>query len=170
MGIFHRYKSEIHGNYRRAYLRCGLATGLLLGVYVLVRYLMGKPVENPESMVMDGVMLIAVLVTGIAYRKSLPEGKVTLKEMMLFGIGLAVVASVVYGLMLWGIGVVFKEQTVVFTRVLAGQEIGVDDEQLGYWALWWALLTAVKMAIVGGLGAFLTAILLKNEKSDIKRS
>ena len=108
MGIFHRYNSTIHGNYRKAYLRSGLITGLLLSAYVLIRLLMGKPLESPTSYVSDAVMLVAVFLFMAFYRNSLPDKKITLKEAMLFGIGTAVVAAFIYGLALWAFGIAFQ--------------------------------------------------------------
>ena len=83
MGIFHRYSSTIHGNYRQAYLRCGLLTGALLAAYLLVRCLMGSPVGSPLSYVSDAVLLVCIFLFSAYYRNSLPDKLVTLKELML---------------------------------------------------------------------------------------
>ena len=109
MSIFHRYSSTIHGNYRKAYLRSGLITGVLLAAYLFSRLLMGKPLESPTSYVSDAVMLVAVFLFMAFYRNSLPDKKITLKEAMLFGIGTAVIAAIFYGLMLWAVGVAFPQ-------------------------------------------------------------
>ena len=85
MGIFHRYESEIHGNYRKGYLRFGTITGVVLMLYILVRYLMGKPAESPEAYLTDGIMLVSVFIFTYLYRNAMPEKKATLKELMLLG-------------------------------------------------------------------------------------
>ena len=169
MGIFHRYNSTIHGNYRKAYLRSGLITGLLLSAYVLIRLLMGKPLESPTSYVSDAVMLVAVFLFMAFYRNSLPDKKITLKEAMLFGIGTAVVAAFIYGLALWAFGLAFQQQTALFSTTMTGNEVTTQDPQLHYWAAWWAIYSFVMMALLGSFGAFVAAIFFRNEKSDIKK-
>ena len=168
MGIFHRYNSTIHGNYRKAYLRSGLITGVMLAAYVLIRLLMGKPLESPTSYVSDAVMLVAVFLFMAFYRNSLPDKKITLKEAMLFGIGTAVVAAFIYGLALWAFGLAFQQQTALFSTTMTGNEVTTQDPQLHYWAAWWAIYSFVMMALLGSFGAFVAAIFFRNEKSDIK--
>ena len=169
MGIFHRYNSTIHGNYRKAYFRSGLTTGLLLAAYVLVRLLMGSPLESPTSYVSDAVMLVAVFLFLAFYRNSLPEKKITLKEAMLFGIGLSVVASFIYGAALWAIGFAHPQQVVLFTNTVTAQEITMQDPQLHYWAAWWGIYSLILMALLGSFGALVAAIFFRNEKSDIRK-
>lgn len=169
MAIFHRYKSEIHGNYRRAYLRSGLATGVLLALYVLVRLLSGSPMESPVSLIVDAILLVVLILLTAWYRNSLPEKKITLKEAMLFGIGTAAVAGVVYGLLLWAIGLGSQPQTVLFTNtMLGGNSVDLQNPQLHYWAAWWAIVAGVETIVLGAFAAFLAAIFFRNEKSEIK--
>lgn len=168
MSIFHRYSSTIHGNYRRAYLRCGAVTGLLLAAYVLVRLLMNRPLESPASYVSDAILLVAIFLMAAYYRNSLEDKKVTLKELMLFGMGLSAVAAIVYGLLLWGIGLLYKQQTVLFTATMTGQEVTLLDPQLHYWAVLWGLVAAVEMLLLGCFGTFVMAIFFRNEKPEIK--
>lgn len=169
MAIFHRYKSEIHGNYRRAYLRSGLTTGVLLALYVLVRLLSGSPMESPVSLIVDAILLVVLILLTAWYRNSLPEKKITLKEAMLFGIGTAAVAGVVYGLLLWAIGLGSQPQTVLFTNtMLGGNSVDLQNPQLHYWAAWWAIVAGVETIVLGAFAAFLAAIFFRNEKSEIK--
>lgn len=165
MGIFHRYDSTIHGNYRRAYLRGGLLTGALLGGYVLVRMLMGKPVQSPTSLISDIALLVAVFLFTAYYRNSLDEKKITLKEAMLFGMGLSLVASFLYGALLYVVEMCSSAQTVLFTTTMTGQEITSEDPQLHYWAAWWAIMSFLEMLLLGCFGAFVAAVLFRNEKS-----
>lgn len=166
MKFFHRYNSTIHGNYRKAYLRCGLITGGLLALYIMVRYLMGSPAESPEAYMSDIIMLLAVFLFTLLYRNSLEEKKATLKELMLFGLGTAVVASLLYGICLWLFGYAVPEQTDLFTRTLRGEE-AVLSAPSHYWAAWWGVESAIKLAVLGGFGAFVASLLFKNEKSDV---
>ncbi|MBR1766751.1 MAG: DUF4199 domain-containing protein [Bacteroidales bacterium] len=165
MKIFHRYHSTIHGNYRRAYLRCGLIAGVVLMLYILVRYLMGRPAESPEAYLSDGILLLSVVLFTLLYRNALSERKASLKELMLFGTGLSVVASVLYGLFVWLFGMAAPAQTVLFTFTMRGQEIAPDDPQIGYWAALWGIVAGVKLAILGSFGAFFSALLFRTEKA-----
>ena len=169
MAIFHRYDSTIHGNYRRAYLRSGLLVGALLALSVLVRLLMGRPMESPASLIVDAVLLVAIFLLMAFYRNSLPDKKITLKEAMLFGMGTALIAGVVYGLLLWAIGLSSPAQTVLFTNTMTGSEITAADPQLHYWAAWWAILSGVQAILLGAFGAFLAAVLFRNEKAVVHK-
>ncbi len=168
MKFFHRYNSTIHGNYRKGYLRCGLITGVVLMLYILVRYMMGMPAESPEAYLSDGIMLVAVFLFTLLYRNSLEEKHATLKELMLFGMGTAVVASVLYGLFVWAFCCAAPEQTVLFTQTLSGQEINAGDPQLHYWAGLWGIVSGVKLALLGGFGSFVTSVILRNEKGGVR--
>lgn len=167
MRFFHRYRSTIHGNYRKAYLRCGLITGGLLVLYIMVRYLMGSPAESPEAYMSDIIMLVAVFLFTLLYRNSLEEKKATLKELMLFGLGTAVVGSLLYGVCLFLFAYAIPEQTDLFTRTLRGEEALLSAPS-HYWAAWWGIESAIKLAVLGGFGAFVAALLFKNEKSDVR--
>ena len=167
MRFFHRYNSTIHGDYRRAYLRCGAITGLLLAIYVLVRLLMGSPVPSAAGYVSDAILLVLVFLFTAYYRNSLPDKKITLKEAMLFGVGTAIIAAMVYGLALWAVGLSFPPQVVLFTQTMMDKEITAQDPQIHYWAAWWAIVAAVETAVLGGFGAFVASIIFRNEKGRI---
>ena len=147
MGFFHRYQSEIHGNYRKGYLRFGIITGVVLMLYILVRYMMGVPAESPEAYITDGIMLVA-------------------KELMLLGLGTAVVGSVLYGLFLWAFGSAVPEQTELFTRTLRGEDAFLSAPA-HFWAAWWGIESGIKLSVLGGFGAFVAALVFRNEKSAI---
>lgn len=168
MKFFHRYESQIHGNYRLGYLRFGTITGVVMMLYILVRYLMGIPAESPEAYITDGILLVAIFLFTLLYRNVLPERKATLKELMLLGMGIAVLASVLYGIFLWLFGVAVPEQTELFTRTLRGEE-AVLSAPSHYWAAWWGIESAVKLSVLGGFGAFIAALVFRNEKADEHR-
>ena len=168
MGIFHRYNSTIHGNYRKAYLISGSLIGALLALYVLVRLVSGTPIASPVSLVSDIILLVLVFLLSAYYRKSLPLSRITLKEAMLFGIGTAVVAGLVYGLLLWLLCLSSAEQTVLFTNTAMQSKITDTDPQLHYWAAMWSIVAGLEVALLGSFGAFIAAIVFRNEKSEIK--
>ena len=100
--FFRRYKSTIYGNYRKAYVIDGLLTGAAMSVIAAVRdWLAAKPMATPENYVTELVLLVGILWASYHYRKQLPGEKVTLKELMLLGLGIGVVSAVVYGLWTW---------------------------------------------------------------------
>lgn len=168
MGFFHRYNSTIHGNYRRAYLRCGLLVGSLLAAYIVGRLLAGTPAESPVSYITDAILIILLFLLTAYYRNSLPDKKITLKEAMLFGIGATLVAALVYGAAILAIGLAAPSQTVLFTASLSGQTITIEDPQLHYWAALWSIVTFVNVALLGAFASFLAAIFFRNEKPEIK--
>jgi hypothetical protein len=145
-----------------------LLTGALLACYVLVRLLAGRPMESPLSLIVDIIFIVVLFLLTAWYRNSLPEKKITLKEAMLFGMGTAAVAGVVYGLALWVIGINSASQTVLFTTTMTGNEVGLQDPQLHYWAAWWAIVAGIETILLGSFGAFLSAIFFRNEKGMIR--
>ena len=165
MSVFHRYSSTMHGDYRKAYLRSGLVVGVLMALVVLVRLLIGSPMQSPVSLLMDAMLLVVVFILTAVYRNNLPDKKITLKEAMLFGIGLSAVAGVLYGLLLWLIGVVMPSQTELFNSTM---NVEAGGWPLSYWAAWWGILSGVTSVLLGSFGAFAAAIFLRNEKSAIK--
>ena len=150
-------------------MRSGVLMGGLLTLYVVARLLVGMPVERPTSLASDGILLVGELLLMAYYRASLPERKITLKEAMLFGIGLAAVAAVVYGIALWVIGLLSPQQEALFTTSMTGQAVGADDPQLHYWAAWWGFYACVMTLVLGGFGAFIGAIFFRTEKAEIKQ-
>ena len=166
MRFFRRYNSTIHGNYRKAYLRCGLLTGLMLALFLLVRWLMRNPAESPESYLSDGILLVSVFLFTILYRNALPESKATLKELMLFGIGTAVIASLLYGVYIWVSGIALPGQTEQFARTMFKAD-DYTQYPVGWWSALCAIVTGIKMAVLGGFGAFISALILKNEKGTV---
>lgn len=136
-------------------------------LYILVRYMMQKPAESPEAYMSDGIMLVGVFLFTLLYRNSLEEKTATLKELMLFGMGTAVVASVLYGLFVWGFGSVVPAQTEIFTCTLRDEE-AFATAPAHYWAAWWGIESGVKLAVLGAFGAFVAALLFRNEKSEVR--
>ena len=94
--IFRRYKSTIYGNYRKAYLIDGALTGVVMSVVMLLRDLLAKsPMSSPENYITELVLAVGIFWSCYQYRRQLPDGKVTLKELMLLGLGIGVVSAIV---------------------------------------------------------------------------
>lgn len=157
MSIFHRYNSTIHGNYRRAYLRSGLITGVLLAAGNMAlnsQHL--SLVADYSTLLLDILLIVAVILFTAYYRNSLPDHKITLKEAMLFGIGTAAVAALLYALLL----------LVLQTTIYNPQPLDSDYPRR-YWAVWNAILALLQTLLLGSFAAFIAAIFLRNEKSEI---
>ena len=179
MGLLRRYKSEIYGRYRKAYLRDGVYTGVFLSVVVLFMKLIYYPIAVPHTLYTDLALLVATFFFGYRYRQRLPEAKVFFKELMLYGLGLGIVAAVVYGLFLMLYGSVIDadfphrcwEQFVNNERNGAGtpeekeQTIAVMQT---YTVVTWALIGAFLTAVMSIMTAFVMALVLRTENNIVR--
>ena len=166
MKLMRRYRSTMHGRYGVAGLLSGAAVGLLMGLYVLLRLLLGDAAERPVSLTTDIIAIVCIGLLMARYRGSLPEGKITLKEAMLFGLTAAATAGVAYGLCVWGCGSLSEKQVLLFIEGMMGKPWAEGDGLLRYWAAWWGIVSAVETAVVGALGAFVASLFLRNEKAE----
>ncbi|MBO4752360.1 MAG: DUF4199 domain-containing protein [Bacteroidales bacterium] len=168
--IIRRYKSEIHGNYRLAYLRWGALSGLVLSLYLLVRHWSGAPCATPADLGKDGLLVVGIVVSMYFYRRSLPDGKVTMKELLLMGLGTGLVAAVLYGLFVWlYCGVLYPEMTELYA-----QRFKTDDSQTegylaalnpGMWALMFGFVNTFLTSIIV---TFFGALFFRTEKADVR--
>ncbi|MBR1644359.1 MAG: DUF4199 domain-containing protein [Bacteroidales bacterium] len=167
----------MYGNYRRAALLGGLASGLLLLLYVLVRYLVGRPISAPQTYGSDLLLLASMLGVAYVYRRRLPDERVTFKELMLLCLGLGVIASAVYGLFLWLYGQAIDThfaQRCVEGWLMGMDTSGAEDNQHAstvvaqYTVVNWALTGAVRTAIMSILEAFVAALVFRTEKGNLK--
>ncbi len=176
--IFRRYKSTIYGNYRKAYLIDGAVTGAAMGLVLTVRdYLAESPMGQPENFVTEVVMAVGIFWFAYRYRKHLPEQKVTLKELMLLGLGIGVVGSVVYGLWTWLRCGVLDSSMVEFYNCQrisvmepadsSAQAKAAVEMVRGYTAGDWAFIGAFRSAVMSIIMAFLAALIFKTEQSPV---
>ena len=179
MKFIRRYQSDIYGNYRRAYLRDGLFAGLAIGGVVLFCKLIYYPIYAPENYVTDLTLLVATLFFAWRYRKGLPDGKVFFKELMLYGLGLGIVAAVVYGLFLLFYGSVvddgFAARCLQHFEFGEQNGAGTDEEKAATIAVMrtyklrtWAFIGAFRTAVMSILTAFVAALLFRTEKNKVK--
>ena len=106
--IFRRYNSTIYGNYKKYALVYGLAIGCAQFVVVAFWNLLSSTwLPSPENYVTEVVLLAGIFGFSYLYRRNLKarpgqEGAgVTLKELLLLGLGMGCVGAVVYGLWMW---------------------------------------------------------------------
>lgn len=168
--IIRQYRSEIHGDYRSAYLMWGALTGLLLSLYLLLRHWVGAPCRTPSDLGKDALLLLAMGLSMYFYRRSLPDKMVTMKELLLLGLGTGFVAAVVYGLFVWlYCGVMYPDMTEVyaerFKTVDSAPEGYVAALNPGMWALMFGFVNSFLTSIIV---AFFGALVLKTEKAEVR--
>ncbi len=179
MKFLRRYQSDIYGNYRVAYLRDGLFSGLIISAVVFFCKLIYYPIYAPENYVTDLTLLVATLFFTWRYREQLPEKKVFFKELMLFGLGLGIVAAVVYGLflLLYG-GVIDRDfPSRCLEHFILGEQqgSGTDEEKAAtievmksYKLHTWAFIGAFRTAVMSIMTAFIAALVFRTEKKIVK--
>ena len=179
MKFIRRYQSEIYGNYRKAYLLDGVLTGLLIGGAVSFCKLIYYPIYAPENYVTDAVLFVCTLLFAYRYRSKLPDRKVSFKELMLFGLGLGVVAAIVYGLFLMFYGGVIDKEFAgrCLDHFIVGEQngAGTDEEKAmtievmkSYKLHTWAFIGAFRTAVMSIMSAFVAALVFRTEKGKIK--
>ena len=177
--FFRRYKSTIYGNYRRAYLVDGTLTGLVLAAAVALRSGLGEaPMSTPENYLTELVLAVGIFFSSYLYRKQLPEGKVTLKELMLLGLGIGVVSALIYGLWTWlHCGVIdstlvehYNSQRVAVMEDAASSpeaQMAVETVK-GYTAGDWAFIAGFRTAVMSVIITFFAALVFRTEKGEIR--
>ena len=179
MKFIRRYQSDIYGSYRKAYLCDGLLAGAAIAAVVLFCKLIYYPVYAPETYVTDITLLVATLFFAWRYRNGLPEKKVFFKELMLYGLGLGIVAAVVYGLFLLLYGAVIDEGFAArcLEHFINGEQrgSGTDEEKAATIAVMrtyrlrtWAFIGAFRTAVMSIMTAFVAALVFRTEKNIVK--
>lgn len=175
MRFIRRYQSEIYGNYRKAYLRDGLLTGALISAVVLFCKVIYYPIHAPENYVTDITLLVATLFFAYRYRKCLTDEKVSFKELMLYGLGLGVIAAILYGLylLLYGsaIDTAFADRCLAHFTNGEINGAGTEEEKAQtievfntYKLHTWAFIGAFRTAVMSIMTAFIAALLFRTEK------
>ena len=176
--FFRRYKSTIYGNYRKAYVIDGLLTGAAMSVIAAVRdWLAAKPMATPENYVTELVLLVGILWASYHYRKQLPGEKVTLKELMLLGLGIGVVSAMVYGLWTWlhcgvmntGLVDYYNQSRIdVMEPAETSEAAKVAIESVKrYTAGDWAFIAGFRSAVMSVIIVFFTSLILRTEKGEV---
>ena len=175
---FRRYNSTIYGNYRKAYLLYGLMTGVVMSLTVtLWNAFADKPLAEPENLATEAVLLICTIFATYQYRHTLPDGRVTLKELMLLGLGVGVVSAIIYGLWTWFYCGVWQTELVqhyIESRIAAMQQSsnGTTEQNIAlvraYTAGDWALIGAIRTAVMSIIITFFSALVFRTEKSPVR--
>ena len=176
--IFRRYESTIYGNYRKAYLIDGALTGVVMSVVMLLRdWLAKSPMPSPENYITELVLAVGIFWSSYQYRKQLPEGKVTLKELMLLGLGIGVVSAVVYGLWTWLRCGVLNTSLVDYynhqrINMMEAAESSVEaklavEQVTRYTAGDWAFIGAFRSAVMSVIITFFASLIFRTEKAPV---
>ena len=177
--IFRRYESTIYGNYRKAYLIDGALTGVVMSVVMLLRdWLAKSPMPSPENYITELVLAVGIFWSSYQYRKQLPEGKVTLKELMLLGLGIGVVSAVVYGLWTWLRCGVLNTSLVDYynhqrINMMEAAESSVEamlavEQVTRYTAGDWAFIGAFRSAVMSVIITFFASLIFRTEKAPVR--
>ena len=176
--FFRRYKSTIYGNYRKAYVIDGLLVGGAMSLIAAVRdWLAAQPMATPENYITELVLLVGTLWASYHYRKQLPDGKVTLKELMLLGLGIGVVSAVVYGLWTWlHCGIINNCLVDYYNQSRIGvmepaetseaAKVAIENVKK-YTAGDWAFIAGFRSAVMSVIITFFTALVLRTEKGEV---
>jgi len=166
--IIRRYNSTIHGNYRFAYLKYGLLTGLLMSLYVLVRHWIGCPSATPSDIGKDVVMIAAMLFFSYLYRRSLGDGMVTFKELALLGLGIGLVSALVFGLFVWlYCGIIYPEMTAFYAENFRNDETTAEGFASAQNPMMWAIFFGfVHTVVTSIIVAFFSALIFRTEKGE----
>lgn len=177
--IFRRYKSTIYGNYRKAYIIAGVLTGVAMAIVLLLRdWLSVFPMSSPENYVTEIVLALGIFLTCIIYRNGLPDKKVTLKELLLLGLGIGLVSAIVYGLWLWlNLSVLAPELVDYYNEerinmmepaeTSAAAKLAVEQVRR-YTAGNWAFIGGFRSAVMSIIITFFAAIILRTEKGEVR--
>lgn len=177
--VLRRYNSTIYGNYRKAYLIDGALTGVAMAAIMLVRDLISAiPMGAPENYITEIVLGVGIFWSCYQYRKQLEGEKVSLKELMLLGLGIGVVSGVVYGLSVWLNGSCLNADLVAYYNQQRIAQMEAADtsaeakmaiEQVGrYTAGDWGFIAGFRSAVMSVLLAFFAALIFRTEKSPIR--
>ena len=179
--IIRRYQSEIYGNYRLAYATYGVLTGIVLAIVMLLHraLLPSNPPASPESFEADVVIAVAIFLSAYRYRSTLPDKQVMLKELLLLGMGTAIVAAIVYGLLLWLVlGAVYPDLVDTFIQqrisLMPSADQGVAEAMAiektrAYTAGDWAFIGGFRIFVISIIFTFFSAIIFRTQKSPIKQ-
>lgn len=179
MRFLRRYSSTIYGQYRSFGFKKGLWVGAaMFFVLFISRWVSPQSFPaTPESLLTDCVMLAGMLFFAWRYRLTLPEGRVTLKELMLLGLWMGCMASVAYGLLLWLYGVLDNSVVMRFAErrmaLILSADTGVQAAEnlrlvQAYSAGDWGFIGGFRSAVMSILMNLIAALLFRTEKAPVR--
>ena len=158
-------------------VKSGFCVGVSLALVMLLASWLDVQPATPENYITDLVLLLGMAVTDYRYRRTLPDGRVTLKELMLLGVWTGFVCAVVYGLLLWLYGVLdgalvarFVEQRLSMMPAADGDTQAALNIQLvqHYSAGDWGFIGGFRIAVMSILMNLVSALLFRTEKAPVR--
>lgn len=179
MRFLRRYSSTIYGQYRIFGVRAGLITGAAMAVAMILARLAGEQAQPsaPENYITDAVMLVGMLFFAYRYRQTLPDSRVTIKELMLLGLWIGFVASALYGLLLWaycaidtGVVTRFAEARLSIMSASGDAARVARDTALvqSYTAADWGFIGGFRSVVMSILMNFVAALVFRTEKAPLR--
>lgn len=176
--VFRQYNSTIYGNYRKAYLIDGALTGAAMALITWLRDLLAAaPMGTPENYISELVLAVGIFWSAYQYRKGLEEGRVTLKELMLLGLGIGVVSALIYGLWVWlEAGAIntalvqhYNEARIAVMEPAESSEKAKLAVELTkrYTAGDWGFIAGFRSAVWSIILAFFAALIFRTEKGEV---
>lgn len=175
--IIRRYRSVMHGNYKKASLKYGLYMALVLSFLLLLRYLAGyapdATTENKETWTVFAGLAIMNIVFTFHYRKRVEGKKISFKEAFLLGLYGSLVACVLYALFMYFYASCidngensFESRTIELLTRQTAQANNIDISQvklpsMSYLVFYGMVVNMVMSVLV----SFFSAIVCRNEKS-----
>lgn len=150
-----------------------------MAIVLLLRdWLSVFPMSSPENYVTEIVLALGIFLTCIIYRNGLPDKKVTLKELLLLGLGIGLVSAIVYGLWLWlNLSVLAPELVDYYNEerinmmepaeTSAAAKLAVEQVRR-YTAGNWAFIGGFRSAVMSIIITFFAAIILRTEKGEVR--
>ena len=169
--ILRKYNSVIYGNYKKKSLRYGLALGVALCLFALLKYLLNYLPSSPVTMSDNIALLLFTVVIVYLYRAGLPQGKMTLKEGFLIGFYSAVIGAVIYGMFMYSYSAAIDTQM----PLRCGQTLSKIPEYAEYTPQQFAAMTKpsaialqsiIYNVIMAVLWSLLVAVFLRTEKAE----
>lgn len=177
MRILKRYSSTIYGQYRWFGAKSGLWVGVVIAFSMLLAAWMEVQPSTPENYITDLVLLLGMAVAAYRYRRTLPDERVTLKELMLLGLWTGFVSATVYGVLLWLYGILdstlverFVEARLALMSMMGDGATDALSIQLvkNYSAGDWGFIGGFRVAVMSIFINLVIALVFRTEKAPVR--
>ena len=143
---------------------------------VLIRYALTYPIESSFSWTDDVIILICLVGFTLVYRSTLPEKRISFKEIYVLNLGIGFISAIIFGLFIWYyasmVDISFPDRYYASMMEQAEtSELPIDAYEAqtknmstpGNLAMQGGVLTFVNVLVLG----FFIAIFLKTEKQNL---
>lgn len=164
----------MHGPYGKMSVIYGIIMGIVMSLFSLIRYLLGYPTTSPLSLLDNIAMLVVMLCVVYLYRSSLQDKKITFKEAWLLAFYSALIGSVLYGIFMYLYSSYIDKQMIEhciehLRKVPEYKNYTIEQFKQMARPSAISLQSIIYNIVMAIIWAFVCAVLLKNEKSEIKK-